>query len=154
MPPASHEAASAESDRPGSGRSAVEVDDEPADAKSPRPFGSGSGSGSNLSGDVRLLLSLRMSGWGGTGWNALKGSGSLSPERGDLDLDLVVRPLRDVVLGKEVGQCRRARREVSERWSDQALRYQCGSRSAQLSPKIVVDLVQNRMASGDLNSRA
>ena len=67
-------------------------------------FSSGSGSGSDRSGDIRLLLSLRISGCGGTGRKALKGSGSLSPERGDRDLDRVVRPLKDVVLVKAVGQ--------------------------------------------------
>lgn len=103
-PLACHEVASAEVDRPKSRCTAVDVDDEPVSARPPRPLGSGSGSGSDRSGDIRLLLSLRISGCGGTGRKALKGSGSLSPERGDRDLDRVVRPLKDVVLVKAVGQ--------------------------------------------------
>ena len=103
-PPAYHEAAPADEGCPPSRRTAVDEDNDPADARSPRPLGSGSGSGSNLSGEVRLLLKRRMSGCGGTGRKTLKGSGSLPPERGDLDLDRVVRPLKDVVLVKAVGQ--------------------------------------------------
>ena len=61
--------------------------------------------------------------------NTLKGDGSLSsPARRDLDLDLLLRS--PVVVALELDDAVvlvNLKGTNQERWSDQALRYQCGS---------------------------